>query len=323
MFHQTLAAEQKDKATFRVLNYAPGPLDTDMQREIREGPNVDPTTQASYTFVTLEDTSHWRVQGVRPLTPTSPPARAQATFVAMKADNQLVDVNDSALKLVRLVWQEKYASGAHVDYFDRVPGMCNDVKCTCGALCGCGSECTCETGSAKAEGALAPAAAAAPAAAGGSCCGSSASAEGASSCGCTPGNCSCCMGCKTGGACVCTPGNCNCCGKCTAKVEAQANLDAAAVAALRRNAPKAIESEGKPKKDDKKEDKKAAKTEEKPAKDDKKASKAEDKPKKENKKEDKKPAKADEKPAKEDKKTSKAEKPAKTEDKKKRVQKNH
>ena len=45
MFHKTVAAEQKDKATFRVLNYAPGPLDTDMQREIREGPHVDPTTQ--------------------------------------------------------------------------------------------------------------------------------------------------------------------------------------------------------------------------------------------------------------------------------------
>ena len=69
MFHKVVAAEQKDQPNFTLVNYAPGPLDTDMQKEIREGANVDPATQQF--------------------------------FITMKADNQLVSVKDSAVKLVR------------------------------------------------------------------------------------------------------------------------------------------------------------------------------------------------------------------------------
>ena len=111
MFHKAVAAENKDKTDFRVLNYAPGPLDTDMQKEIREGPDVDKATQEM--------------------------------FISMKAENQLVTVKDSAIKLIRVVWQEKYESGAHVDYFDTVAGICGNVSCPCGTLCGCGDECRC------------------------------------------------------------------------------------------------------------------------------------------------------------------------------------
>ncbi len=46
MFHKVLAEEHKVKNSgVKVLNYAPGPLDTDMQKQIREGPDVDPATK--------------------------------------------------------------------------------------------------------------------------------------------------------------------------------------------------------------------------------------------------------------------------------------
>lgn len=48
MFHKVLAEEHKEKNSgVKVVNYAPGPLDTDMQKQIREGPDVDPSTQVS------------------------------------------------------------------------------------------------------------------------------------------------------------------------------------------------------------------------------------------------------------------------------------
>ncbi|KAJ3089260.1 hypothetical protein HK102_006816 [Quaeritorhiza haematococci] len=68
-----------------VLNYAPGPLDTDMQRRIRtEMPNV-PTKEA---------------------------------YVTMHKEGQLVDPNDSAGVLVSLLEGDDFVNGAHVDYFD-------------------------------------------------------------------------------------------------------------------------------------------------------------------------------------------------------------
>jgi sepiapterin reductase len=46
MFHQVLAEEHKNsKSGVKVLNYAPGPLDTDMQKDIREAPLLDAETQ--------------------------------------------------------------------------------------------------------------------------------------------------------------------------------------------------------------------------------------------------------------------------------------
>lgn len=39
MFHKTIALEHVNDGVV-VINYAPGPLDTDMQKEIREGAHV-------------------------------------------------------------------------------------------------------------------------------------------------------------------------------------------------------------------------------------------------------------------------------------------
>eukprot|EP01038_Epipyxis_sp_PR26KG_P011059 gene11059-14844_t len=94
MYHKTLAKE-KDKLInidnnqlikYRIMNYAPGPLDTDMQKQIREGENVDKDQQ---TF-----------------------------FKQLKENNQLVDLNESSNKLIQLLIADTYENGAHVDFFD-------------------------------------------------------------------------------------------------------------------------------------------------------------------------------------------------------------
>eukprot|EP01112_Ceratiomyxa_fruticulosa_P011594 TRINITY_DN3157_c0_g1_i2.p1 TRINITY_DN3157_c0_g1~~TRINITY_DN3157_c0_g1_i2.p1 ORF type:complete len:293 (+),score=47.58 TRINITY_DN3157_c0_g1_i2:81-881(+) len=92
MLHQIIATENADKigsdgkAIITTLNYAPGPLDTDMQTEIRE---------------TCEHES------------------TRTYFMEMKKEEKLVDPHDSAKKLVSILDTNKFESGAHIDYFDK------------------------------------------------------------------------------------------------------------------------------------------------------------------------------------------------------------
>lgn len=87
MYFCTIAKEAaQNKSNLRILNYAPGPLDTDMQREIREGPSVD--------------------------------LSIKETFMKMKADNLLIDADISANKLVAIMLENSFQNGAHIDYFD-------------------------------------------------------------------------------------------------------------------------------------------------------------------------------------------------------------
>lgn len=87
MFHKVLALEQeKNEVKIRVLNYAPGPLDTDMQKEIRESATVD------------EETRKY--------------------FATMKEEKKLVNPDDSAEKMIRVILATNYDNGAHIDYFD-------------------------------------------------------------------------------------------------------------------------------------------------------------------------------------------------------------
>ena len=85
MYHRTLAEELKDTST-KTLNYAPGPLDTDMQRQIREGADVHEPTRK--------------------------------VFVDLKEQGKLVSPEASAEKLVMLIVENAYESGAHLDYYD-------------------------------------------------------------------------------------------------------------------------------------------------------------------------------------------------------------
>ncbi|XP_038601069.1 sepiapterin reductase [Tachyglossus aculeatus] len=82
MMFRVLAAEEPD---LRVLNYAPGPLDTDMQEEAR--------------------------------TLTKDPDLRQA-LLQLKQSGGLVHCEDSARKLLDLLFEDTFESGAHVDFYD-------------------------------------------------------------------------------------------------------------------------------------------------------------------------------------------------------------
>lgn len=80
MMFQVLAAEEP---SVRVLSYAPGPLDTDMQQLARE-------------------------------TSMDPDLREQ--LQNLKTKGELVDCNMSAQKLLSLLQMDTFKSGAHVDF---------------------------------------------------------------------------------------------------------------------------------------------------------------------------------------------------------------
>ena len=82
MLFKCIAKEDSD---IRVLNYAPGPLDTDMQREIRE---------------------------------TMPGCSLKDAFIDMHREQKLVKVETSAAKLVRLLQDNTYENGSHIDFYD-------------------------------------------------------------------------------------------------------------------------------------------------------------------------------------------------------------
>ncbi|NP_001316010.1 sepiapterin reductase [Oryctolagus cuniculus] len=83
MMFQVLAVEEP---SVRVLSYAPGPLDTDMQQLARET-SVDPDLRK-------------RLQ-------------------ELKARGELVDCKESAQKLLSLLPKDTFKSGAHVDFYDK------------------------------------------------------------------------------------------------------------------------------------------------------------------------------------------------------------
>ncbi|XP_061836609.1 sepiapterin reductase a isoform X2 [Nerophis lumbriciformis] len=82
MMFKVLAEENPD---LRVLNYAPGPLDTDMQLVIR-------TQTAEVTI--------------------------RQTFADMSAQGQLLTCEASCAKLIKLLQEDKYKSGDHIDVYD-------------------------------------------------------------------------------------------------------------------------------------------------------------------------------------------------------------
>ncbi|MBN3298299.1 SPRE reductase, partial [Amia calva] len=82
MMFRVLAEEEPD---LRVLNYAPGPLDTDMQAEAR-CLTGDPELRQSYS--------------------------------SMHSQGKLLSCTQSSLKLTGVLLQDSYQSGAHLDYYD-------------------------------------------------------------------------------------------------------------------------------------------------------------------------------------------------------------
>jgi secernin len=75
------AANASSDSTIKTLNYAPGPLETEMTQQLRNATTLDANVQKNF-------------------------------------DKQLLDANDSAMKLIRLLDRNDFPSGAHIDYYE-------------------------------------------------------------------------------------------------------------------------------------------------------------------------------------------------------------
>ena len=83
--HEASIREGPDSKRLKCLNYAPGPIDTEMQRQIRHDmPNV--------------------------------PLKQQ--YHDMHTQGQLIDPNVSARKRIRLLIEDSYESGSHIDFYE-------------------------------------------------------------------------------------------------------------------------------------------------------------------------------------------------------------
>ncbi len=83
---QTIYTDSMEfKSRIRVLNYAPGPLDTQMQEQIRR---------------------------------SMPPVPTRIAFEEMHRNKTLIDPQVSAAVLIKLLENDTYENGAHIDYFD-------------------------------------------------------------------------------------------------------------------------------------------------------------------------------------------------------------
>jgi sepiapterin reductase len=105
MFHRVLAKEHTSVSSddgdgdggnnqdtrspsFKVLNYAPGPCDTEM------------------TNILADDTNTNLNEGI------------QKYFVTSKKEQTLIRPEDTAKKLIQILTLDEFESGSHVDYFD-------------------------------------------------------------------------------------------------------------------------------------------------------------------------------------------------------------
>lgn len=115
------AEENKRNPNLRFLNYAPGPLDTDMQKTIREDTRID--------------------------------SSIQSMCLSMRDRGQLVSPDVSALKCIRLVIEEAYRSGDHIDFYDQIEGIDTErqtiTTCCANPNCQCGVGCTCRQNGAQ------------------------------------------------------------------------------------------------------------------------------------------------------------------------------
>ncbi|KPP67145.1 Sepiapterin reductase-like [Scleropages formosus] len=82
MMFRVLAKEEPD---VRVLNYSPGPMDTDMQAQAQSC-SADPALKQSFSI--------------------------------MHSQGKLLSCHESGAKLIRLLLEDEFPSGAHLDYYD-------------------------------------------------------------------------------------------------------------------------------------------------------------------------------------------------------------
>lgn len=87
LFHASLALEHPNDG-LKVINYAPGPLDTYMQQQVRESESCDKELRTQY--------------------------------IKLKEEGNLLDPNYSAAVLVNILLKDIFPSGCHWDFYDVV-----------------------------------------------------------------------------------------------------------------------------------------------------------------------------------------------------------
>lgn len=95
MYLRTLAEELKvdtglrdSGRRIRLLNYAPGPMDTKMAKEIIEAPGM--------------------IQSMKDF------------YIAGQQNKTLVDLNQSVTKLLDILQRDKYENAQHIDFYDAI-----------------------------------------------------------------------------------------------------------------------------------------------------------------------------------------------------------
>jgi sepiapterin reductase len=86
MFHQVWAKEMRENGNLKILNYAPGALETDMTWTLRHEEKLDP--------------------------------ELQSFFRGSHEKGELISPDDTACRMVKLVWKNEFESGSHIDYWD-------------------------------------------------------------------------------------------------------------------------------------------------------------------------------------------------------------
>ena len=113
----TYAEEEADVV---VLNYAPGPIDTDMQFEARtytaDKELKDMFKGKSKYFSQTKQCHFWMafndmIQGKKNM-------KMYLFVVDMKLNQKLLTPEQSVAKLVELMRKNKFESGSHIDYYD-------------------------------------------------------------------------------------------------------------------------------------------------------------------------------------------------------------
>jgi sepiapterin reductase len=85
-FHHVWSKELGENSNLKLLNYAPGALETDMTAALRQAEKLDPDLQSF--------------------------------FCDSAKKGELVSPQDTARRMAKLVWKNEFESGSHIDYWD-------------------------------------------------------------------------------------------------------------------------------------------------------------------------------------------------------------
>ena len=113
MFFKVIAQEHPD-GNIRVLNYAPGPLDTDMQEEIRMSLTYqDKDTQSMFVKMHTDGSLVNPIESASKVCITYVIVFIQYSFLTLSFHTFLFTT-----KCVALVLQDTYKNGDHIDFYD-------------------------------------------------------------------------------------------------------------------------------------------------------------------------------------------------------------